>query len=100
MSTIPIIIDPAGPGMSNSTGTLGILDGPRQLVEVDADKLKQSLGELATTIHGVLEDIKQVGDIPLKEVQLAVEVSAEGGVALIGSAKAGAKGTLTLTFGL
>ena len=104
MATIPVRIDlPAealAPGFGDGSGTLGLLDGRHGLVEVDADKLRRSLGEFATTIHGVLEDIKQVGEIPLKEVQLSVEVSAEGGVALIGSAKAGVKGALTLTFSL
>lgn len=34
----------------------------------------------------------------LTEVQVQLEITAEGGVALIGSVKAGAKGAITLTF--
>jgi len=67
---------------------------------INAEKLKDSMSELAGQISEIMNDIKSVGDFKLQQVQLAVEISAEGGVSLIGTAKAGAKGAITLTFGV
>jgi hypothetical protein len=39
-----------------------------------------------------------VGDYELHEVKLQVEISAKGGVNLVGTAEAGGKGAITLTF--
>ena len=46
----------------------------------------------------MMQDVKKVGDFGLTQVQLTVELNAEGGVALIGSAKAGIRGGIILTF--
>ncbi len=99
MTTIPVIVEDIE-SESKPDGTLGggILSPESKIRNIDADKLRQSLSELSGQISGVLQDIKAVGSFKLKEVQLSVEISAEGGVALIGSAKAGAKGAITLTF--
>jgi hypothetical protein len=42
--------------------------------------------------------VKAVGGFELAEVQVAVELTAEGGVNLIGNLTAGAKGAIQLTF--
>lgn len=97
MRTLPI----AFPVESDSEPeTLGILT-PREDVaikEVDAEKVRRSLTELTGTISEILKDVKQVGEFSLNSVQLAVQVSAEGGVSLVANAKAGVSGTVTLTF--
>ena len=49
-------------------------------------------------LSAVFADLKQVGGFEVKEVQVSVEVSAEGGVSLLGTAKASAGGAITLTF--
>lgn len=97
MSTIPFIFeDIAGP----TSGTLGVLT-PRILIKnIDAAKIRKSLSEISAQISEILQDIKNVGEFKLKEVQLSVEINAEGGVALIGNAKAGTKGAISLTFSI
>ncbi len=46
----------------------------------------------------MFEDIKSVGDFKLSQVDVKLEINAEGGVALIGTAKAGATGAINLSF--
>lgn len=70
--------------------------GPK---EIKADVLKENMSKLYGQVSEIMKDMKSVGDFKLQQVQLAVEISAEGGVSLIGTAKAGAKGAITLTFG-
>jgi hypothetical protein len=97
MSTLPIVF----PVESDSgTETLGILTPGEDvgIKEVDAEKVRQSLADLAGKISGILDDVKSVGEFKLDTVQLAVQISAEGGVALVANAKAGMSGTITLTF--
>jgi hypothetical protein len=97
MSTIPVAFDATD---EPASGTLGVLTPKTRVRPIDADKLQQSLSALTGQISGLFQDIKAVGDFRLKEVQVAVEISAEGGVALIANAKAGAKGAITLTFSM
>jgi len=96
MSTIRVITAPSSD--TPSDGTLGILDTVPTAQDIDVQKLGQSLNDLSGKIGEMLGSIKQVGDFRLTEVTLAVEISSEGGVALIGSVKAAAKGAFTLTF--
>jgi len=107
MSLIPILVEKVEKEAKPKGGILGggtLSDGKlpthieTQVKHIDTDKLRGSLGTLSTQVSEVLQDIRKVGDFPLKQVQLQVEVSAEGGVTLIGTAKAGIKGAITLTF--
>jgi hypothetical protein len=76
-----------------------ILRGPgRGVVQVDTDKLAASLKELTGEIGRLFSDIKAVGDFTLSQVEIGLEISAEGGFNLIGSAKAGGKGAIKLSF--
>jgi len=68
--------------------------------KINTETLKESMSDLSEQISEILQNIKSVGDFKLQQVQLAVEISAEGGVSLIGTAKAGVKGAVTLTFGV
>ncbi len=95
MSTIPVITDIAS---TSGAGALGMLDSTPAVQQIDLSTLSHSLADLSGKVGEMLNDVKQVGDFKLKELQVAVEISGEGGVALIGSVKAGAKGALTLTF--
>ncbi len=61
-------------------------------------KIGDSVALLSAQLNAVFNDIKQVGGFQLKEVQVQAEISSEGGVNLIGTAKAGLKGAVTLTF--
>ena len=79
--------------------------GPRQVanrmlapVEISVDRLRGSLAKLTGNLSDVLADLQAVGGFELAEVQVAVELTAEGGVNLIGNLTAGAKGAIQLTF--
>jgi hypothetical protein len=66
--------------------------------EIDADTLKNSLKALCDQITSFMSDVKEAGQFQLDEVNVQAQVTAEGGVALIGTAKAGIKGAINLTF--
>jgi hypothetical protein len=68
------------------------------LTKVPVERLRESLADLVQGVGRVFEDAKKVGAFRLKQVSFAVEVSAEGGFQLIGTAKMGGKGTIELTF--
>jgi L-serine deaminase len=72
--------------------------GSRGVVPVDTDKLAASLKDLTGEIGRLFSDIKAVGDFNLSQVEISLEISAEGGFNLIGSAKAGGKGAIKLSF--
>ena len=95
MSTIPVIVEPVS---ELEGGTLGLEEIAGRVTQIDADVLRQSINNLTGQITALFEDIKAVGSYKLTTVQVQLEVTAEGGVALIGSLKAGAKGAITLTF--
>ncbi len=73
------------------------------LKRVPLDTLRASLGDtcqgVVTLLKGIRDELGEVGDFKLKQVAIQVEINAEGGVELVGSAKVGAKGAVTLTFG-
>jgi hypothetical protein len=100
MLTIPIIV--AAPGATEEGDTMGIFSrfssDAAALQAVPTTTLRQNLLAVTESVAQVFEGIRQVGQFKLKEVVLQVEVSADGGVCLIGTAKIGGKGAITLTF--
>ena len=101
-NTISVVLGPGDPPaeiLEEATlGTRGLmrrLSGP---VEISVDTLRASLAKLTTNLSTLLADLKAVGGFELAEVQVAVELTAEGGVNLIGNLTAGAKGAIQLTF--
>ena len=98
METIPFLVtlpDDDGP-----EGHKGLFRTASEvaLQQLPVDKLKENLGRVSKAILSLLADIKQVGQFRLKEVTLQVEVSADAGVNLIGTANLGGKGAITLKF--
>lgn len=78
-------------------GTLGPGRTTKDVIkDIGEDKLRNSLTALSGELSELLGDIKQVGEFKLQQVEMGVEITAEGGFALIG--KAGVKGAITLTF--
>lgn len=65
---------------------------------ISAETLATSMQELKANLDEVFTSIVEVGDFELSEVKLGLEINAKGGFALIGTAEAGAKGAITLTF--
>lgn len=74
----------------------GGIDATIQSISIS--KLKANLAALAEDISNMLPDIPQSQGMRLKQITAGVEISAEGGITLIGSLTAGAKAALTLTF--
>ncbi|AGA90748.1 hypothetical protein Thimo_1983 [Thioflavicoccus mobilis 8321] len=68
------------------------------VIPFDTADLATSLRDLTAQLGELFGDLRAVGGYELQEVQVGLEISAEGGFNLIGSAKAGGKGAITLTF--
>lgn len=68
------------------------------LENVPVEKLKESLSEISSGLTDVLTSVKEVGKFRLQEVTIQVEVTASGGINLIGNASVGGKGAITLKF--
>jgi|GEM_PF-725391 len=84
----------------NQRQVLGVKPSSGGLVTkaLDVDQLGKSMQAFSKQINHIFDDIQQVGHFQLDSVALQVEISSEGGIALIGSLRAGVKGAVTLTF--
>lgn len=77
-------------------GRLGRVE--ESVKRLPTEKLAASLGDIKESLDEIFASIKEVGNFQLNEVKLTLEITAEGGFALVGLAKAGAKGGITLSF--
>jgi hypothetical protein len=68
------------------------------LSEINIEQLKSNLKQLSQDIGELFSVAEQANDFKLKQVEVGIEVSTEGGVHLIGTLTAGAKAAITLTF--
>lgn len=90
---------------TNEDGTKGMFSTSAQAVlkRIPLDALRGSLTDtchgMVTVLKGIRDDLGEVGGFKLRQVAIQVEINAEGGVELVGTAKVGAKGAITLTFG-
>ncbi len=98
MNTIPVIIEDDIEPEEETLSVLSTESKGSRIKNMDVDALRQSLSRISEGASGVFQDIKRVGDFKLREIELQVEITAEGGFALVGMAKAGAKGAIQLTF--
>ncbi|MFF3588379.1 hypothetical protein ACFYYI_14590 [Streptomyces sp. NPDC002387] len=89
---------------ASSSGEMGIFGrgvGEPRLREIPAAVLKQNLRRTVEGLREVFDDLS-AGDsaLPLQQAQIAIEVTASGGIALVGTtAQVATKGAITLTFG-
>lgn len=97
METIPILVSV----QDEDEEVKGLFSPDADIVlqEIPIDKLKENMLMVCNQVAATVGHIKQIGQFKLKEVSIQVEISAEGGVELIGTAKLGGKGAITLTFG-
>lgn len=70
----------------------------RMIKHIPSEELAHSMQQIKQSLDDVFASIAEVGAFELSEVKLGLEITAKGGFALIGSAEAGAKGAITLTF--
>ncbi len=107
MGTIRVRVE--AESMETTTPAPGVRGGAREvagrggrgvtdLIPLNTEELAASLRELTGELGKLFGDIRRVGGFELQQVQVGLEISAEGGFNLIGSAKAGGKGAITLTF--
>lgn len=99
MAKISVIVEDSREPQAETLGVLerGVI---RTVIkEVEIEKIRLSLSELVEQFSGVMkEDRLKMGSLHLSELEVNVEITAEGGVALVGTAKAGVKGAITLKF--
>ena len=70
-----------------------------KLVEVQKAALAQSLAALANDMNEIVDTVSVSNPkANLKQIVIAVQFNAEGGIAWIGSAKTGVSNGMTLTF--
>jgi hypothetical protein len=72
--------------------------GGSRVVPFDTAELAASLKGLYAQLGEVFAGMREVAGFELQQVEIGLEISAEGGFNLIGSAKAGGKGAITLSF--
>lgn len=68
------------------------------LTEIEPSILQKSLARLVDGLQAMAEIEDRKNSFRLKQVTAAIEISAEGGISLIGTMKAGSKAAITLTF--
>ena len=97
---LPIVVTIPNEGDDDHKGIIGWFSQDAELAftEIPVDRLKDNLGSIASSLGTLLDDIRRVGRFNLREVTVQVEVSADGGVHLIGTANLGGKGAITLKF--
>ncbi|WP_255954965.1 Pepco domain-containing protein [Streptomyces odontomachi] len=93
--------DHGAPGMRG--GTKGLLrrdGGELASVSVRVEQLKDSLEGTVAALRDLFGRVAGTeGRFPLKEVQVSFEVTAKGGIRLIGTSEVEGKGGITLVFG-
>jgi hypothetical protein len=98
METIPIWVSEIE---TVSEGTKAVFSSQADAVlrNVSVKAFQDNLGALCRVVGQSLSESHDIGNgFRLREITLEIEVSAEGSVSLIGSAKLGGKGAITLHF--
>lgn len=103
MGQIKILVDEGeqggAPGMPMAPGaTLSGGSSMLKRVAVDTEVLTSSVRDMTETLSSTFNEARSVTGATLDEATVSLEISAEGGVSLIGSAKAGIKGAIELKF--
>jgi hypothetical protein len=96
---LPFLVLEEEPEEQDSMGLFRRGDAPVVLRDIPLDVLRASLKPVVASLRSLFDEL---GDgspgVQLREAQVGIQVSASGGVQLIGTAQAGATGVLTLVF--
>ena len=80
METIPFLVS-VPEEEDQDVKAIQLPNGNEAIIEnIPVDKLKENISKICEGLSTALSDIKKVGDFKLKEVTIAVEVTAQGGV--------------------
>lgn len=94
MKELTFIVDkPIG---DSSKGVFDKID--TTTTKLPVDKLKKEFIDVQDGLSELFKDMNSVGDFKLKKITMGIEISVEGGINIIATAKAGSKGTINLTF--
>jgi hypothetical protein len=86
----------AAPYSAPVTGEKALV-GFKGPVQLNVTVLSENLKKFVDSVNGMIAGLPKVGEpFRLEEIELSVEVNAEGNFQLIGGAKAGVTGGLTL----
>jgi hypothetical protein len=95
--TLPFIVRLDGEHDGDTMGLFRRDDGEVGVRPVPVAVVRENIGRTMTTLRKAFEDLGgQFGSLSLDEVQVGLEISASGGVHLIGTA--GVKAAVTLVF--
>jgi translation elongation factor EF-1beta len=95
MTTIRTVVSPV-----STAEEKGLLNKPMMPVVTDVDmaSLKVNLAKLMRDLNELFEAQAADTGFGLKQIEVGVEITAEGGVNLIGTMTAGATASISLTF--
>jgi hypothetical protein len=95
-ATISVLAAPSVPAVE----TKSLLGKGQEavLTDIDIETLKKNLAKLSQNIGELFTGQEKNNDFKLKQIEVGIEISAEGGVNLIGTLTAGAKTAIKLTF--
>ncbi len=96
METIPFLVNLP----DEDEQVKGIFSTETDIVvrHLPTERLSENLNKVCQGVASMVSDVKKIGSFQLKQITIQVEVTAEGGIELIGTAKLGGKGAITLTF--
>ncbi|MFE7192956.1 hypothetical protein [Kitasatospora sp. NPDC057541] len=105
--TLDFLVSIDDTGQSSTVGEKGLFGrrdgaaGEASVRSIPVEVLRANLQRTVDGLQAVLGEIRVPdGGMPLKQAQIAFEVTASGGITLVGtSAQVAAKGAITLTFG-
>ena len=95
-STISVIVEISGEESDHKGGAYG--DKETVPVSLPIEALRSSLSTEAAKLLSILDSLHTDSKWKLEEVEVGIEISAEGGISFIGTAKAGAEASIKLTF--
>lgn len=94
MKELTFIVDK--PRGDSSKGVFDKID--TATTKLPVDKLRKEFLDVRDGLSELFKDVDYVGDFKLKKITMGIEISVEGGINIIATAKAGGKGTINLTF--
>ncbi len=93
--TIRILVAPTAEVVSKGLAQRGV---EAVVEQIDLKVLQQNLNQLTQDVNALFANPPTGDGFNLKQVAVGAEISASGGVTLIGTLNVGAKAAITLTF--
>ncbi|WP_435822502.1 Pepco domain-containing protein [Microbispora bryophytorum] len=101
--TLPFLVsdEESGTAAEGEMGIFGRGDGTLSVRQIPVAVLRENLRRTVGSLRELFDEIAAAeGGLPLKEAQITFEVTASGGITIVGAnAQAAGKGAITLTFG-